>query len=449
LKTLNQQKELKMKTAIVISLACGLLAWSGFRTAAATGDWADNFDQPTIQTNWQSAISVYNATYPVDWRISDGSLKGYWSHFGQQHLTVQGPGDQCIIQVRCRLDRAGHAQSGALLVLRAEDPAIQHPGVGAANFYAFGLGNGNFVFGRMFESTYDFPKTESRPGLEVGTWHTLKAQIEGSHIRCFLDDEMVFETTDTSFTGSYYGVGAALNADVTFDDFQITTIPTVATSRAVATGQLIDTGWPMGSGSQEKVTFMMVVDPAVPDPTDPIPANATVVMDSPAIRNLFGNTLVLQGTPESYVEGDNWTQDAKVDKALTFKTGDKLCVVGFNDNSLPGNHPDPAQADWAWLIVTDAQSGNTLLSIYGPLTAGDVMDYVQPTAPPVSPALSVCTMTRVSWPYSLSEFALEGSESVNGDWQPVDAWVIQQDGQHQAFLPLTSPTKLFRLKEVE
>ena len=121
-----------MKKAIVFIVAGGVLASFDSRiAAAATGDFQDDFNQPTLKTNWQSAISVYNATYPVDWRLNDGLLRGYWStHYGQQHLTVEGPTGPCTIQVRCRLDSANHAQSSAILILKAEDPAIKHPGVG-------------------------------------------------------------------------------------------------------------------------------------------------------------------------------------------------------------------------------------------------------------------------------------------------------------------------------
>jgi hypothetical protein len=350
------------------------------------------------------------------------------------------------------LDSANHAQSSALLILSAEDPAIEHPGVGAANFYAFGLGNGSFSFARLFASSYDFPKTGTRAGLQVGTWHTLKAEINGSHIRCFLDDEMVFETDDTSFTGHYFGVGAALYADVSFDDFQITTPPpppTEATSRAVATGQLIDTGWPMGTGSGETMTFMIVVDPADTNPTNPAPAQATVAMDSPAIRKLFGKSLVLQGTPDKYVENPIFTQDPKLPKELHFTSADKRIVVFFNDNGLPGNNPDSEWADWVLLSVTDASSGAPLLAITGPLTSGDVMDYVPATTPPVPPTLSVSTAMRVSWPYTLTPFALEGADTADGAWRRVDSWVTDQGGEHQVFLPTTSPMKVFRLVEVK
>jgi hypothetical protein len=445
-----------MKKVITLFVAGGVLAWFGSGAAAVTGDFQDHFDQPALKTNWQSAICVADATYPVDWRPSGGILRGYWkTHYGQQHLTVEGPTGPCTIQVRCRLDSANHAQSGALLILKAEDPAIKHPGVGADYFYGWGIGNGTFVFGRVgttITGGYDFPKIGTRPDLQVGTWHTLKAEINGSHIRCFLDEEMVFETDDTSFSGHYFGVGAALYADVSFDDFQITTPappPTAATSRAVGTGQLIDTGWPMGTGSQEKVTFMIVADPASTNPTNSAPARATVVMDSPAIQKLFGKSLVLQGTPEKYVEGGLFSQDPKVEKDLYFKMDDKLIMVGFNDNSLPGNHPDPTLADWVFLSVTDTSSGNPLLVVTGPLTSGDVMDYVPMSTPPVAPTLSVSRMMKVSWPYTLAEFALEGAETADGTWQPVDSWVIDQAGEHQVFLPTTSLMQFFRLAEIK
>jgi hypothetical protein len=366
---------------------------------------------------------------------------------------VEGPTGPCTIQVRCRLDSANHAQSGAVLILKAEDPAIKHPGVGADNFYALGLGNGSFVFGRVgatIPGGYDFPKTGTRPGLQVGTWHTLKAEINGSHLRCFLDDEMVFETEDTSFTGHYFGVGAALYADVSFDDFQITTPPpppTEATSRAVATGQLTDTGWPMGTGSGETMTFMIVADPASTNPTNPAPAQATVAMDSPAIRKLFGNSLVLQGTPDKYVANPIFTQDAKLPKELHFTSADKLIVVFFNDNGLPGNNPDSEWADWVLLSVTDASSGTLLLTVTGPLTSGDVMDDVPAATPPVPPTLRVSTAMRVSWPYTLTPFALEGADTADGAWRPVDSWVIDRGGEHQVFLPTTSPMKFFGLVE--
>ncbi len=438
-----------MKKTTVFFLTCGVLAWFGSRPAAAAGDFQDHFDQATLQPAWQSAICVANNTYPTDWSVEDGILRGYWStHYGQQHLTVQGPTDPCVVQVRCRLDRAEHEQSSAVLVLKAEDPAIKHPGVGAANFYACGIGNGKFVFGRVFASGgYDFPSLSDHPELKDGTWHTLKAQINGSHIQCFLDDEMVFETTDNSFTGNHYGVGAALYADVSFDDFQIATLPAgrpAATSRVVATGQLIDTA------SQETVTFMVVADPADTDPAHPAPARATVVMDSPAIQKLFGSSLVLQGAPDVYVENGPSTQDAKPEKQLQFKTADKLFTVGFNDKSQPGDNPDPSLADWVSLQVTDAASGHQLLLIKGALSSGDVMDYSPAgNSQPVAPALSASTVMRVSWPYSLTSYSLEGAGALDGNWQPVDSWVIDQGGEHQVFLPTTSPMKFFRLVETK
>jgi hypothetical protein len=247
-------------------------------------------------------------------------------------------------------------------------------------------------------------------------------------------------------------VGAALYADVSFDDFQITTPtppPAVATSRVVATGQFIDTGWPMGTGSQEKATFMIVADPANTNPTNPAPAQATVAMDSPAIRKLFGKSLMLQGTPDQYVENPIFTQDPKLPKELHFKSADKLIVVFFNDNGLPGNNPDPTWADWILLSVADASSGNPLLVLTGPLTSGDVMDYTPMTTPPVAPTLSVSRMMKVSWPYTLAEFALEGAETADGAWQPVDSWVINQGGEHQVFLPTSSPMQFFRLVETK
>jgi len=126
-----------MKAQISLFVTCGVLTWFGFPAAAAVGDFVDDFSQPTLKTNWQSAISVYNATYPVDWRLSDGVLRGYWkTHYGQQHLTVEGPTGPCTIQVRCRLDSANHAQSSALLILKAEDPAIKRDiGLTKANSY--------------------------------------------------------------------------------------------------------------------------------------------------------------------------------------------------------------------------------------------------------------------------------------------------------------------------
>ena len=445
-----------MKTVATLCLAWAALASFGVPTGAATGDFVDDFDQPTLKANWRSAICVSGATYPVDWRLTDGLLRGYWrTHYGQQHLTVEGPTGPCTIQVRCRLDSANHAQSGALLVLRAEDPAIKHPGVGANNFYGWGIGNGSFVFGRVgtiIPGGYDFPKTGTRAGLQVGTWHTLKAEIDGSHIRCFLDDEMVFETDDTSFAGHYYGVAAVLYADVSFEDFQITTPPrppTVATSRAVATGQFIDTGWPMGTGSKENVTFLIVVDPASTDPAAPAAAKATVAIDSPAVRKLFGNSLVLQGTPDKYLENPLFTQDPKLGKELHFKSADKLIEVFFNDNGQPGNNPDPNWADWIMLTVTDAASGSPLLVVTGPLTCGDVMDYVPMSPPTVAPTLSVSTVMRVSWPYTLAQFTLEGADTLNGPWQSVSCGVIDQAGEHQVFLPLTSPLKFFRTVEAK
>lgn len=440
-----------MKTRFILLFTCGLWAAFGSRAWAAGGEFQDAFDQPALRTNWHAVISVYNATFPTDWRVSNSLLRGYWSHYGQQHLTVEGPTGPCTIQVRCRLDRAGHAQSGALLILKAGDPAVHHPGVGASDFYGWGIGNGNFVFSRIGAAVpggYDFPRTGTRPGLQPGTWHTLKAEINGTHIRCFLDDEMVFETEDSLFTGHHYGLGAVQNADVSFDDFQITTPPappTAATSRATGTGQFADTGWPMGTGSGENVTFMIVAEPASLDPAHPAPARATVAMDSPAIRKLFGGSLLLQGTPDKYVENPLFTQDPKLGKELHFTLADKLVMAFFNDNGQPGNHPDPDWADWIMLTVTEASSGNPLLVVTGPLTSGDVIDDVPVTSPPVPPTLSVAPGMRVSWPYSLTPFALEGSATVDGAWQPVDCRVIDQGGEHQVFLPTSSPMRCFRL----
>ena len=443
-----------MKRATVFFLTCSVLAGLASRTAAAPGDMRDNFEEAALQPAWEPAICVAGNTYPTDWRTEGGLLRGIWrTHYGQQHLTVQGPTDPCVVQVRARVDYAGHAQAAAILVLRGRDPAIKTPGVGAADFYACGIGNGKFVFGRVFAGGgYDFPKLADRPELKIGTWHTLKAEINGSHIRCFLDGEMVFETTDASFDGSYYGVGAALYADVSFDDFQITSLQPerpVATSRAVGSGQFIDTGWPMGSGSQETVTFMVVADPASTDPARPAPAHATFVMDSPAIRKFFGMTLVLQGTPDSYVEGGVWTQDPKVEKDLYFKMDNQLIMVGFNDNGYPGNNPASERADWVFLLVTDTTSRQPLLTVTGPLISGDVMDFTPMTTPTSAPALSVSKVMQVSWPHSLKPFKLEGTSAVDGAWQPVDCWVIENGGECQTFLPTTTAMKFFRLVEAE
>lgn len=432
-----------MKSVTALCLTYGLLAGFCDGAETVTGDFQDHFDQSTLQPAWQSHQVINGAALPMGWRVDQGILRGNWgANWGQEHLTVETSMDQFTIQVRCRIESAGSKDSGAGLILKAEYPA---------RFCAFSIGNGSYTFGRLFSnSSWDFPKRTAHPGLQLGTWHTLKAEINGSHIRCFLDEEMVYETDQPAFTGNHYGVGAIVKADVSFDDVQIAPLAPelpAATSRAVGTGQFIDTGWPMGTGSQEKVTFMIVADPAGTDPTNPAPAKATVVMDSPAIQKLFGQSLVWQGTPDKYVVNPIFTQDPKLPKEIHFQLAGKLIVAFFNDNGQPGNNPDSNWADWVLLSVTDASSGNPLLVVTGPLTSGDVMDFVPLTDPPVAPKLSVSTMMRVCWPYSLAPYSLQGAETVDGNWKPVDAWVIDQGGEHQAFLPMSSAMKFFRLVE--
>ncbi len=441
-----------MKSLTFLFLTCSVLAGLASRTAAAPGDFQDNFDEPTLQPAWESAQIVNGANLPTGWSVEEGILRCYWAaNWGQEHLIVATSMEQFTIQARCRLDTAANKDSGAALILKAQYSSTE--GDTIPSFLTFGIGDGKDVFAWLRgNNSWGFPKIGTRPDLQLGTWHTLKAEINGAHIRCFLDNEMVYETDRPGYTGNYFGVGATVKADVSFDDFQITSLQPerpAATSRAVGSGQFIDTGWPMGSGSQETVTFMVVADPASTDPAKPAPAHATFVMDSPAIRKYFGDTLILQGTPDSYVEGGVWTQDPKVEKDLYFKMDNRLIMAGFNDNGYPGNNPDWERADWVFLFVTDATTGQPLFTVTGPLTSGDVMDYVPATTPTPAPALSVSKVMQVSWPHSLTPFKLEGASAVDGAWQPVDCWVIENSGECQAFLPIATPMKLFRLVEAK
>jgi len=58
-------------------------------------------------------------------------------------------------------------------------------------------------------------------GYELGKWQDLRVELEGDLIRCFFNDQKVFETHDGTFSAGQAGVYTLALGDVIFDNFSV------------------------------------------------------------------------------------------------------------------------------------------------------------------------------------------------------------------------------------
>ena len=63
---------------------------------------------------------------------------------------------------------------------------------------------------------------ESSVPVKTGEWQTLRVEVKGTRIRGFLNDQMVLEADDSSFSAGYVGLWTKSDSVSCFDDFKIT-----------------------------------------------------------------------------------------------------------------------------------------------------------------------------------------------------------------------------------
>jgi hypothetical protein len=85
-------------------------------------------------------------------------------------------------------------------------------------------------------------------------WHTLKIEVNGTHIKCYYDTNLVFNLVDSSYSSGLINLESFGNSKACFDYVNVTSLPTGSVSYS-STGTLVSSAFDSGSNDTCWNTF--------------------------------------------------------------------------------------------------------------------------------------------------------------------------------------------------
>lgn len=163
--------------------------------------------------------------------FNDGNMNGWttfdgtWTTTGGVLSVNAGPGYKASVDsqnyadftLEAKITRSG-ASGDAGVIFRASDLSI---GGNAYDGYYFGIRSNEAVFGKAKASDGSWYEWTPVSGTySVGVEYTLKVVTSGTSIKAYVDDQLIFDLTDSDYSTGTYGV-RTWQLDATFDDFQV------------------------------------------------------------------------------------------------------------------------------------------------------------------------------------------------------------------------------------
>jgi regulator of sirC expression with transglutaminase-like and TPR domain len=166
----------------------------------------------------------WETKFEGQWRQRAGRIlaEGMGRGFGGRTLCVsrrEVPALPCEIAVTVRLQDEGGA---AGLIFHADEDTHYgfYPSGGQLRLTRF---DGPDVF------TWKVLEQKASPHYRPGEWNTLKVRLEKDRIRCFVNDQLVIETADDTYTKGHVGLAKFRDTVAEFKRFQMArTIPPLA-----------------------------------------------------------------------------------------------------------------------------------------------------------------------------------------------------------------------------
>jgi regulator of sirC expression with transglutaminase-like and TPR domain len=195
------------------------------------------------------------------WRQRAGRIQveGTGSGFGGRSLCLskrEMPDLPCEIAVTVRLQD----ESGAAGLIFHADGGDQH--------YGFYPSNGQLRLTRFDGPdvfTWKVLEQKASPHYRPGEWNTLKVHLGKDRIRCFVNDQLVIESTDDVYTTGQAGLAKFRDTVAEFKHFRIAKqISTLAPSAAVAAriGKALDSLPPTAPPGSEMIEHLAPDGPA-------------------------------------------------------------------------------------------------------------------------------------------------------------------------------------------
>ena len=153
----------------------------------------------------------------VRWTQRAGRVRveGQGSGFGGRSLclsTAEAPEGPFEVAVTVRIDQSDGA---AGLVLQSD---------GADRHYGFYPSSGKLRFSRFDGPTvyeWNVLREERSDAYREGEWNRLKVKVDGDHLTCFCNGDVVFEVTDATYSSGRVGLAKFRHTTATFKRFAV------------------------------------------------------------------------------------------------------------------------------------------------------------------------------------------------------------------------------------
>lgn len=219
-----------MKTSVrLVQLLTGpiLLASTSFTFA---GTWSDHFSASILGSDWQGDRSYF--------AIVDGALDGISaSPIGPVPLhRVEVGTNWGDYTVQCGID----VVTPNLLVCTKGALVLRDNGTDG---YVFALHVATQTIEVYRLSNHEMLLSQAAP-LELQTWYLVRAELQGSTMKFFVDSQLVGTVTDDRSLSGAVGVAVQDTMETLFDDFTITGQNIPNNGLALSVGPKITLSWP-------------------------------------------------------------------------------------------------------------------------------------------------------------------------------------------------------------
>ncbi len=194
---------------LVVHGAFGLT--QDFESGAA--DWSE------VQGEWSVANGEYTQSV-VEWSTTSTLETYHRSFFGDESWT------DYEVEATVRIDEGGDVAPIIGIFFRVSEKSD------AGGYYYFRLDARGAEGPGLIRAPNETIQINANQPAELGRDYVLKVKVEGSDIRCYVDDVLEIETTDDAFPSGAVGVGT-FDCVGTFDDVEVEgeDIPSAVESR--------------------------------------------------------------------------------------------------------------------------------------------------------------------------------------------------------------------------
>lgn len=176
---------------------------------------------PVPMEKWRTIGALdprhWSVQFGANWRQHAGRIlvNGMGTSFGGRTLCLQNagpPGDVFEIRVRVKLDD----ERGAAGLVFHSDGGDLHYG-----FYPSGGGLRLTRFAGSDVNSWTILHNSPHPAYRPNEWNVLSVKVRPGLISCFVNGELVTESTDTAFTTGKVGLAAFRGTEADFRNFEV------------------------------------------------------------------------------------------------------------------------------------------------------------------------------------------------------------------------------------